>query len=143
MCRIITILLLCQHGLFVYKCVSKNANASKDTIFYLLWYNVVRWSSNIYKKASFLSFHSLLFLVNNAMRGQIKIEKVWHRLMEWKMPLYKWHTFWMAPWLICCLTVILLHIQRKWHLYPQSYPWNLICLDSFSVLMLLMEVSKC
>ena len=143
MCRIITILLLCQHGLFVYKCVSKNANASKDTIFYLLWYNVVRWSSNIYKKSSFLSFHSLLFLVNNAMRGQIKIEKVSHRLMEWKMPLYKWHTFWMAPWLICCLTVILLHIQRKWHLYPQSYPWNLICLDSFSVLMLLMEVSKC
>ena len=143
MCRIITILLLCQHGLFVYKWVSKNAIASKDTIFYLLWYNVVRWSSNIYKKSSFLSFHSLLFLVNNAMRGQSKIEKVWHRLMEWKMPLYKWHTFWMAPWLICCLTVILLHIQRKWHLYPQSYPWNLICLDSFSVLMLLMEVSKC
>ena len=30
------------------------------------------------------------------------------------MPLWKWQTFWVAPWLICCLTVILLHIERKW-----------------------------
>ena len=141
--RIIIIPLLCQHGLFIYKCVSKNAIASKDKIFYLLWYNVVRWSSNIYKKSCFVSFHTLLFSVNNARRRQSKIEKVWYRLMEWKMSLYKWHTFWMAPWLICCLTVILLHIQRNWYLQPQSYSWNLICLDSFSVLMLLMEVLKC
>ena len=29
------------------------------------------------------------------------------------MLLCKWHTFWMAPWLICCFT-FLLHIEWKW-----------------------------
>ena len=49
----------------VYACVSKNAIVSKDVIFYLLRYNMIHWSSHIYKKYSFLSFHSLLFSVNN------------------------------------------------------------------------------
>ena len=49
----------------VYACVSKNAIVSKDVIFYLLRYNMILWSSHIYKKYYFLSFHSLLFLVNN------------------------------------------------------------------------------
>ena len=61
----IVIPLLCQYELFMHTCVSKNAIVSKDVIFYLLRYNVIHWSSHIYKKYSFLSFHSLLFLVNN------------------------------------------------------------------------------
>ena len=57
--------ILCQYGLFIDTCVSKNAIVCKDAIFYLLWYNMIRWSSHTYKKSSSLSFHSLLFLVNN------------------------------------------------------------------------------
>ena len=30
------------------------------------------------------------------------------------MPLCKWHTFWMAPCLICYFIVILFYIERKW-----------------------------
>ena len=30
------------------------------------------------------------------------------------MSLCKWHTFCMAPWLICCLFFTLLYIERKW-----------------------------
>ena len=41
---------------------------------------------------------------------------MWHRFLEWEMPLGKWHTFWMVPWLICCFTIILLHTERKWHI---------------------------
>ena len=39
-----------------------------------------------------------------------------HWWMGWKMSLCKWHTFCMAPWLICCLFVTLLYIRRKWFL---------------------------
>ena len=45
--------------------VSKNTVESEDAIFYLLLYNVIRWSSHIYNKSSFLSFYSLTFLENN------------------------------------------------------------------------------
>ena len=38
---------------------------------------------------------------------------MWHRLMEWKMPLRKWQTFFITPWLICCF-VILSYIDRMW-----------------------------
>ena len=51
-------ILLCQYGL------------SKDRIFYLFSYNSIHWSSYINKKSSFLSLHSLLFLVNNT--GKVK-----------------------------------------------------------------------
>ena len=34
--------------------------------------------------------------------------------MGWKMSLCKWHTFCMASWLIYCLFVTLLYIERKW-----------------------------
>ena len=44
-----------------YTCVSKNSIVSKDLVFYLLWYNMIRWSSHICKKSSFLSFY--IFLV--------------------------------------------------------------------------------
>ena len=39
---------------------------SQDVIFYLLWYNVIRWISHIRKKSSFLSLYSLL--VNNTRK---------------------------------------------------------------------------
>ena len=35
---------LCQCGMFI-QIVSKNSTASEDVIFYLLWYNVISWSS--------------------------------------------------------------------------------------------------
>ena len=34
--------------------------------------------------------------------------------MGWKVPLSKWHTFWMALCLICYFIVILFYIERKW-----------------------------
>ena len=56
---------LCQYGLFIHIYVFKNASLSKATIFYLLWYNVIRWGSHMYKKSLFHLFHSLLLLMNN------------------------------------------------------------------------------
>ena len=35
---------LCHCGMFI-QIVSKNSTASEDVIFYLLWYNVISWSS--------------------------------------------------------------------------------------------------
>ena len=70
---------------------------SKDTIFYLLWYNVIRWSSHIYEK-SFLSFHSLLFLENNTWK---LIEQNWykvgHRWMGWKKAIMQVTCFLNSP----------------------------------------------
>ena len=43
-----------------------------------------------------------------------KIDKMWKSQMGWKMPLCKWHTFWMTPCLICYFIVILFYIERKW-----------------------------
>ena len=37
-----------------------------------------------------------------------------HCWMGWKISLCKWYTFCVAPWLICCLFVTLLYIERKW-----------------------------
>ena len=48
-------------------------------IFYLLWYNVIPWSSHIYKKTSFLSFHCLIFSVNNT--GET-IESNWQNVIH-------------------------------------------------------------
>ena len=36
---------------------------------------------------------------------------MWNKLMEWKMPLCKWRTFWMVSWLICF--IVILYID-KW-----------------------------
>ena len=47
------------------------------------------------------------------------------------MTLCKWHTFWMASWLIYCFTAILLHIERK-SLLTQSYFWSRNCERNFS-----------
>ena len=62
--KIIIILLRCQCGLFIHTCVSKNSIVSKDAIFYLLWYNVISWSSHICKKY-FFSFYSFLVKFSN------------------------------------------------------------------------------
>ena len=57
----IIIPLLCQCGFFIHTYVSKKSIVSKDAIFYLLWYNLIRWSSHICKKPSFLiPFYSFL-----------------------------------------------------------------------------------
>ena len=48
--------LLCQCELFIHKCVSKISTVSKDVIFYLLWYKVIRWSSQICKSLLFSHF---------------------------------------------------------------------------------------
>ena len=85
-----------------------------NAIFYLLWYNVIHWSNHTYKKSSFLSFNNLLFSVNNTGKVMSKTDKVWYRWREWKMPLCKLHTFWMAAWLICCFIVMFFYIERKW-----------------------------
>ena len=58
--KIIIVSLLCQCGLFIDTCVSKSSVVSKDVVFFLFWYNLIRWSSHICKKISFLSFYSFL-----------------------------------------------------------------------------------
>ena len=54
----IIIPLLCQCGLFIHTCVSTNSVMSKDVIFYLFWYDLMRWSSHVCKK-NLLFSHSL------------------------------------------------------------------------------------
>ena len=41
---------------------------------------------------------------------------MWQSWMGWKMPLCKWHTFWMSPYLTCYFIVILFCIEKKLHL---------------------------
>ena len=96
--------LLSQCWLFIHTCVSINSIMSKDVIFYLLWYNVIRWSSHICKISSFLSFYSFL--------GWQSSKKC------------KWHTFRMSPCLICYFIVILFYIERKW-LFMRNLATNL------------------
>ena len=45
--------LLWECGLFIPTCVSKKLIVSKDLIFSLFWYNVIRWSSHICKNLLF------------------------------------------------------------------------------------------
>ena len=87
----------------------------KDAIFYPLWYNVICWSSHICKKSSFFSFYSFLVKFTE-WHGKwwSKIDKVWQNWIGWKMPLCKWHTFWMAPSLICYFIVVFFYVERKW-----------------------------
>ena len=72
---------------------------------------------------------------------------MWHRWIGWKIPLCKWHTCWMAPWLICCFIVILFYIERKCLLMRNLVTVLLLktkFLENFSVSMLLVvEVLKC
>ena len=41
---------------------------------------------------------------------------MWQSWVGWKMPLCKWHIFWMAPWMIYYFVVMLFYIERKWFL---------------------------
>ena len=62
---------------------------------------------------------------------------------EWKIMQVAY--FRMAPWLICCFIVTLFYIERKWLLMRNLttiLPLSQNFLENFSVLMLLMEVSK-
>ena len=94
----IMISLLSQCGLFIHTCVSQSSCLSKDEIFYLLWYNVIRWSGHICNTWEWLS----------------KIDKAWQSGIGWKISLCKWHTFWMAQCLICYFIVMLYYIEKKW-----------------------------
>ena len=106
----IVIPLHCQCRLFIDTCVSKNLIVSKDLIFCIVWYNVVHWSSHIWKN-SFVSFYSFLVKFSGG-KDTIKLT-VWQSPMGWKIPLCNWNTFWMALCLIYFI-VILFYIERKW-----------------------------
>ena len=67
----IIIPLLCQYRLFIHTCVSKSVIVSQDVIFYLFWYNVIRWRSHMYKNCLFCQSIICYFLVNNT-RGVIE-----------------------------------------------------------------------
>ena len=76
--------------------MSKNSIVFSDVTFFLRWYNVIQWSSHIYKKSSFLSFYSFLVKFSELMaQGKCysKIEKVRQSWMGLKMPSCKWHNF--------------------------------------------------
>ena len=86
---------------------------------YIRLYKVIRWSSHICKKSSFLSFYSFLVKFSEWHSGsvRVKLTKCEKVRMGWKMPLCKRHTFWMTScliWLICHFIVILFYIERKW-----------------------------
>ena len=97
------------------------------------------------KKSSFLSFHSLLFLVN---RRREVIEWNWQSVTlanENKNIITKVTSKWRHGWFVVLLSYF--YTLRKsdflGEISPQSYSWSLNCLERFSVLMLLMDVSKC
>ena len=54
--------------------MSKNSIVSEDVIFYLFWYKVIRWSSHIPKKSSFLIIVSWWSLLNET--GEVLNEKL-------------------------------------------------------------------
>ena len=71
---------------------------------------------------------------------------MWQSRMGWNMPLCKWHTFWMAPCLICYLIVILFYIERKWLLIRNLaviLPLQSKLFENFQCFNALMKVSKC
>ena len=98
--KVSIIWLLCHFGLFIRTCVSQNAIVSNDTIFCLFYAEAGIYTKNL------LSSDSIVWSFQWTTQGrrQSKIEKMWHKLMEWKMRLCKWYTFWIAPWLIFCFT---------------------------------------
>ena len=81
--KIIIIPLRCQCELFIHTCVSKNSTVSKDSIFYLLWHNVIRWSNHICKKSSFFSFYSFLVKFSNWHRGNDRVKLTNCDKVEW------------------------------------------------------------
>ena len=69
-------------------CLKIRSSISFDTTWYA--------EASMYIKSLLFSQSTvLLFLVNKT--GEGKIDKEWPRWMWWKIPLCKWHTFWMSP----------------------------------------------
>ena len=87
----------------MHKCL-KNSIVFKDVIFYLRWYNVIRWSSHICKKSSFLSFFSFLVKFSEWHKGSGRVKLTKCDKVEWGENLWKWHTFCMAHlWFVILL----------------------------------------
>ena len=100
--------------LYIHVCLKIQLclNMQFSTPFDITWYAEVA----IYaKKSSFFSFYSFLVKFTE-WHGKwwSKIDKVWQNWIGWKMPLCKWHTFWMAPSLICYFIVVFFYVERKW-----------------------------
>ena len=128
---------------FIHTCVCKNSSMSKDTIFYLLWYNVIRWSSHINRKSSFLSFDCLLFLLNNTEEvAEYKIQSV-TQMNEMKNVIIQVSYFMnvlILNLLFYCHIILFLEKLASYEKF--SHLWSSNCLKNFNVSILLMEVSK-
>ena len=79
-------------------CETKNWIVSQDVSFYLLWYNVISWSSHVRKKTSFLSFYSFL----------VKFKAIMQVTYFLNGPMF--------IFLFLFVILILLYIERKWFL---------------------------
>ena len=110
----IIIPLICQCGLFMQHVCPKIQLCIKMwffTFFDVTWYT----EAAIYAKNLFShSIVSSWSLVNNTGEA---LERNWQSVTKVngvKNAIMKWHTFWMAPCLICYFFVILFYIERKW-----------------------------
>ena len=102
----IKIPLLFQCGLFINTQVSKNSIVFVDVTFYLRWYNVIRWSSHICKKSSFLSFYSFFVKFSEWHRGNGRVNLTKCDKVEWGEKCNR-HSFWIVPGLIFYKFVII------------------------------------
>ena len=93
--------------------MSKNWFVSKDLIFYLFWYNVIRWSSHIFKNSSFLSFCSFLVKFSNKHRGSEKVKVSKCDKVEWDAIMQVTY-FLNGPMFNLYFIAILFYIERKW-----------------------------
>ena len=104
----------------------KNSIVFKDTVFYLRWYNMMRWSRHICEKSSFLSFCSFLVKFSEWHKGSGRVNFTKYDQVEWGENchyasdiFFEW-----PPSLICYFIAILFYIVRK---------WLTNCLENFSV----------
>ena len=117
----------------------------KDAIFYLRWYNVIHWSSHIYKKSSFPSFYSYLvkFSEWHTGSGIVKLTKC--DKVEWDE---KWRHAsdilfeWPHVSFVVLLSYYFLLRESYFSWEPQSYFWNPKCLENFSASVLLIKESS-
>ena len=86
-----------------------------DMTFYLLWYNMIRWSSHIRKKSSFLSFYSFLVKFSEYHRGSIRVKSTKYCKIEWSEKCH-YHVIYFlnVPMFNLLFFVILFYIERKW-----------------------------
>ena len=132
-CKIPT---LCQCRLFINTKASKNSIMFRDVSFFLRWYNVIHWSSHIYKKSSFLSCYSFLVKFSEWHRGSdiVKMKKC--DKVEWgEKCYYASDVIFNGPkfnLLFYC------HIILNW----EKVLWSPNFLENFSASVLMMKVSK-